>query len=508
MVFILLLTVIVTLIAYLLISVVKKPAHFPPGPFWYPIVGTVPVLKKLSKALGGQHLALIKLSQTYKSNVVGLKLGKENVIAVFSYPTVKTVLTGEEYEGRPDNFFLKLRCMGTRRGITITDGALWKTQRSFVTTHLRNLGFGKKPMERMVREEINDLLAILKENGNKEIRIGSLLAVSVLNVLWALLGGCRLDRQDARLSSLLDILGKRSRAFDMAGGTLNQFPWMRFVSPEGSGYNLIMRLNAELREMLMETIEQHYAKWEEDRHDDLIYAFVSEMKKANEANTTFTEDQLIMICLDIFIAGSQTTSHTLDFAFLMMILYPEVQEKVRKCLEATFGDSEINYSDRKKVPYVEAVLCEVERYCHVTPICGPRRVLRDTKLEDYVIPKNTTVLISLYSVHHDKTYWKDPEKFRPERFLDSDGKLVYHDRFIPFGLGRRRCLGDQLARSCIFTFFAEIIKNYRITEYPGSVKPTGVPIPGITLTPEIYRAKFIFKINTVIFIRILHVFLS
>ncbi|CAH1107250.1 unnamed protein product [Psylliodes chrysocephalus] len=482
--------VIVITISYL-ISLIIKPAKFPPGPFWYPIVGTVPILKKLSRSLGGQHLALLKLSQIYNTNVLGLKLGKENVIAVFSYEAVKEVLTGEEYEGRPDNFFLKLRCMGTRRGVTITDGELWKIQRHFVSTHLRNLGFGKKPMEHMIRNEVDDLLLILKENENKEIRIGGILAVSVLNVLWALLGGSRLNRNDVRLKRLLEFLDERSKAFDMAGGTLNQFPWVRFIAPEESGFNLIKRLNAKLKELLLETIEQHYSTWQQGSDDDLIYAFISQIKNANGKETTFTEDQLIMICLDIFIAGSQTTSNTLDFAFLMMILYPDVQDKVRMCLENAFERTEpINYSERKKVPYVEAVLCEIQRYCHVTPICGPRRVLKDTVLENYSIPKNTTVLISLYSVHHDKKYWKDPEVFRPERFLDSNGNLMYHDRFIPFGLGKRRCLGDALAKSCIFTFFAEIIRNYKITEYPGANKPTGIPIPGITLTPEKYRAKF------------------
>ncbi|XP_056630734.1 probable cytochrome P450 305a1 [Diorhabda sublineata] len=469
----------------------RKPANYPPGPVWYPIVGTTPLLKKLSRALGGQHLGLSKLAEIYNTKVLGLKLGEENVVAVFSYPVVKKVLTEKEYEGRPDNFFLRLRCMGIRRGVTIVDGPLWKTQRKFLVTHLRNVGYGKKSMENLIRYEVEDLLSILRENEDKKIRIGSILSVSVLNVLWALVTGCRLDRGDGRLKRLLDLLDQRSRAFDMSGGTLNQFPWLRFLAPDKTGYSLIKNINSELKDLLLETIKEHFSTWVEGQDNDLIYSFIKEMNNDKGPNSTFTEDQLIMLCLDLFIGGSQTTSNTLDFCFLLMVLRTDIQEKVRNCLNQAFsGQENINYCDRYKVPYVEAVLHEIQRLWNVTPIIGPRRVLEDTVLESYSIPKDTTVLISTYSVHHDKDYWIDPEIFRPERFLDSEGKLIHHERFLPYGLGKRRCLGDVLARSCIFIFFSEIIRNFSITKYPGSETPTEVPLPGITLCPQKYIAKF------------------
>lgn len=73
-------------------------------------------LRKLSRALGGQHLALVELARQHKTNVLGLKLGGDYVVAVFSYPVIRTVLLEDEYDGRPDNFFIRLRTMGTRKG--------------------------------------------------------------------------------------------------------------------------------------------------------------------------------------------------------------------------------------------------------------------------------------------------------------------------------------------------------------------------------------------------------
>lgn len=77
-------------------------------------------IKKLSIVHGGQHLAFTKLAEQFNTNVLGLKLGGENVVVAFSYPVVRTVLVSEVFEGRPDNFFIRTRCMGTRKGEEIT----------------------------------------------------------------------------------------------------------------------------------------------------------------------------------------------------------------------------------------------------------------------------------------------------------------------------------------------------------------------------------------------------
>ena len=83
---------------------------------WLPFIGNLHELKKLSKFLGGQHHALQELAHKYNTNVLGLKLGSEYIVTVFTYPLIREVLTSEEYQGRPDNFFLRLRCMGKRNG--------------------------------------------------------------------------------------------------------------------------------------------------------------------------------------------------------------------------------------------------------------------------------------------------------------------------------------------------------------------------------------------------------
>lgn len=86
------------------------------GPKWWPFIGNTSLLRNLSKKLKGQHLALSKLAQEYNTSVLGLKLGKDLVVVVFTAPVVKEVLTRDEFIGRPDTYFLRLRCFGSRRG--------------------------------------------------------------------------------------------------------------------------------------------------------------------------------------------------------------------------------------------------------------------------------------------------------------------------------------------------------------------------------------------------------
>lgn len=85
------------------------------GPHWYlPIVGNTPQLRKIAIKLGGQHKAFEKLSEDYRTPVIGLKLGRELVVVALTYPIVKEIHSRDEFDGRPDNFFLRLRTMGTR----------------------------------------------------------------------------------------------------------------------------------------------------------------------------------------------------------------------------------------------------------------------------------------------------------------------------------------------------------------------------------------------------------
>lgn len=347
-------------------------------------------------------------------------------------------------------------------------------------------------MDYQIQYELNELLEVIDEHSGKPVWPGNFLPSSVLNVLWTFTAGKKISRSDARLGYLLDLMRKRSRAFDMSGGWLNAMPFLRFIAPEKTSYNLIKQFNVELRNFFKPIIDEHKNDFTEDKiNDDLIYAFINEMRTANGKSTNFTDIQLTMVILDLFIAGAHTTSNTLDFVLMSLVLYPNVQSRCQREIDDVLGKAELpSLRDKTKLSYIEAVILETQRLFNIVPMSGPRRVLKPTKLGDYYLPKNTTVLIGIETVNMDKEYWGDPDNFRPERFLDENNKLCNTERLVSFGQGKRRCLGEALARASLFTFTVGILQKYQLNLPPNGERPTGGPAIGIIKSAKPYNIVF------------------
>ncbi len=117
----------------------------------------------------------------------------------------------------------------------------------------------------------------------------------------------------------------------------------------------------------------------------------------------------------------------------------------------------------KNMPYLQALLCEVLRISCVFPRVATNAI-SDTTIGGYHIPKGTLVG-NIARVHHDEREWLEPDVFKPERFLDSEEKYVGWTKlhgFMPFGLGRRECTGQSLARIVMLTFGSTLLHRYEI----------------------------------------------
>ncbi|KAG6454181.1 probable cytochrome P450 305a1 [Manduca sexta] len=474
-------TLLVFFVGYIIKSIIK-PRNFPPGPRWYPFIGSSNVVQSMTKKHGSQFKALLELSKEYSTNVLGLKLGREVVVAVYGERNVRQIFTEKAFEGRPDNFFIRLRCLGKRLGITFADGPQWRIQRQFTVKQLRNVGFGKTPMEKEIQKELQNVISYIDANRHEPITPKSIFSVPVMNVLWKYVAGEKIQQE--KLTRLLELFSVRSKAFVVAGGLLNQIPWCRFFIPRISGYQLIADLNQQISEIIEEAIEKHKNK--EIQVDDFIYMYLKEMQDNKD---TFTYDQLTIICLDMIIAGAQTTGNSLEFAILAALRNRNIQERMIEEIDKNIGDEPPSYTDSAKLVYTSAFLQEVHRMYTIAPVAGPRRALEDTIVDGYLIPKDATVLISVGDIHRDPELWQDPNEFNPERFIDERGILKNSEHMYPFGLGRRRCPGDALAKSAIFILFVGILQKYRISPCNG-VLPSDEAQIGIIAGAKPYKAIF------------------
>nr|AYE67166.1 cytochrome P450 [Laodelphax striatellus] len=413
-----------------------KPRHFPPGPKWFPFVGNLFEFLQLHKKLTYVHLVWQYWSDIY-GPILGVKLGLDRIVIISDYKRAIEVMALNEYEGRPDGFIFRLRALGKRLGVVFTDGPFGLEQRKFCLKQLKLNGFGKSSMEDRISQEVSEFTSyITSKCGKGPQDIYHTINVHVMNVLWSMISGKRFSHTDEKMAMLLQQIHKSFCLQDMTGGILNQVPIYRFFGEGKQIFNKHKHVVSLLNSFLKETIDEHKTKLDPQSINDVIDAYLLEIQRRNSENDfSFTEEQLIVTLVDLFMAGSDTTTNTISFLVQMLIQHPEVQERAQTEIDSICKGREVCLADRKQLNYVEAVIMEVQRFCNVAPLTIPHRTKKQVKLEEFIIPQDTTVLVNLYSIHMDKKFWKDPENFRPERFLDSEGRVKFVDRLIPFGTG-------------------------------------------------------------------------
>ncbi|XP_014230693.1 methyl farnesoate epoxidase-like [Trichogramma pretiosum] len=473
----------------------EKPKKFPPGPKWLPIIGSFPTLYKLKKKCGYAHLAFQELAKAY-GPVVGLKLGKHKFVAISTNELVKKALLTDEFNGRPQGFFFRLRSFGKAKGVLFTEGSIWSQHRRFTLRRLKEFGLGQDTMVQQVEFEASNFINFLGEQSKKgPVAMHTVFDLPVLNSLWQMFAGRRFEYDDAKVKEILDVVHDVFRTNDTMGGIISFMPFLRFIIPELSGYNHLVSTHEKLWGFLDEEIKLHEENLPTSQPRDLIDAFLMEIRdqthSANrEEQSIFDRENLLILCLDLFLAGSKTTTDSLSLIFAFLGRNVNYVKELQSELDDVLGrNCAPTLADVTRLPKIESFLAEAARYLIMAPMGVPHRSTNDVFFEGYEIPKDTIILMNFYSANNDEKVWKDPQEFRPQRFLDENGKLRSNSASIPFGVGKRRCLGEVLARHTLFLFFASILHYYDVSPSPDHPLPELLGYDGFVISPKPYYLK-------------------
>ena len=165
---------------------------------------------------------------------------------------------------------------------------------------------------------------------------------------------------------------------------------------------------------------------------------------------------------NLFLAGSETGSSTIEWAIAEAIRNPRIMKKAQAELENVIGkDRRVEESDIDRLPYLHAVVKETFRLHPAAPLLIPHRAESSCEVAGYVIPKDTQVLVNAWAIGRDPTIWSEPLEFKPERFMDSE--LEYRGQnfeLIPFGAGRRICPGLPLAHRMVHVVIASLLHSF------------------------------------------------
>ncbi|XP_063614756.1 cytochrome P450 2L1-like [Penaeus indicus] len=401
---------------------------------------------------------------------------------------------------------------GIPLGLIFSEGRPWQENRRFALRHLRDFGFGRSSLEKVIHPEVASLLKDLEGGAGRPTEVNWNLNVAVLNVIWRLVADRRYDINDPEIIHFEKMIRVNIDIIKGAAVLLDIFPWLLYLTPKFVLNSWMqmgqMEKNAEeFKQFVMSIIEEHEASLDTEKPRDYIDCYLLEMReRQGDPNTVFKQDYLDLLVSigDLFAAGSETTSSTLRWVVLYMALHPDVQAKVQAELDGVVAEGALpSLTDRAKLPYTEATIMETLRMSSLIPrgifhcnsdadvkIAGyniPKTILKQhTKMQfnfkwdweaitciDRIASQNISNCGSLLvpdmeKCHRDPQYWEKPDQFYPEHFLDQDNQVITKkDGFLPFCVGRRQCLGESLARMELFLFTSALLKKFCITAPEG-----------------------------------------
>ncbi|CAI9112543.1 OLC1v1013004C1 [Oldenlandia corymbosa var. corymbosa] len=225
------------------------------------------------------------------------------------------------------------------------------------------------------------------------------------------------------------------------------FPLLRLLDPQGnrrrmsSHFSKVFQMfKGIITERLSESRESGFGI-SKDVLDDLL-AF------SKEAPEEFDRNLIEHIFLDLFAAGTDTTSSTLEWAMTELLRNPRTLKRAQAELAETVGrGKQIEETDLPRLPYLQCIVKETMRMHPAVPFLVPRKVERDVELLGFIVPGGSQVLVNAWAIGRDENVWgTDALAFKPERFLESEIDIRGRDfELIPFGAGRRICPGLSLA---------------------------------------------------------------
>ena len=169
-----------------------------------------------------------------------------------------------------------------------------------------------------------------------------------------------------------------------------------------------------------------------------------------------TDQQIAFLAGVMYGAGSDTTSDALSTFVMTMINHPEQQRKAQEEIDRVIGTDRMpSFQDTQDLIYVSAIVKEVQRWRPVIAGGLPHASIKDDVYLGYFIPAGTTVIPNAYAIHHDPLLYPEPEKFKPERFINAEGQLtgveLAERGHFGFGYGRRICPGQYIAERSLFS---------------------------------------------------------
>ncbi len=401
-----------------------------------------------------------------ENDICRLNLGLLNVYLV-GKPEYIRILMNDERITKP-RLGRKLSSLMMGNGLFVSEGAFWKKQRNAIAPIFRPRRVGSM-QQQMVGPAQEVCEAWIRAGGSADL-IQDLTHLTVQTLVQTIFGvkdSVRFDHLRDHLEALSDQFVKRIQR------PIRAPLWV----PTRLNRELFYHINA-VRGLITDLINIHDSASKSLNTDTLITAL---RNSVDDNNNPMPEEHVYDEVLNFFLAGHDTTASTLYWAVYEISRHSHVQHTLYQELQQLV-DTEISTRHFEQLPYLKAVVAEVLRlyppgYMLTRQVDG-----QDYELDGYLLRKNSMVLVPVLAMHRNPNVFNKPEQFDPERWLEGKLENLPKNTYLPFGAGKRFCIGEGFARQEMLTFLATL---YRRSE-TRLTNPDNKPeiFPNATLWPD------------------------
>ncbi|GMH29814.1 hypothetical protein Nepgr_031657 [Nepenthes gracilis] len=431
--------------------------QLPPGPFPLPVIGNV-----LNHIVNPQR-SFGEIAKVY-GPVMTVQLGYLTTVVISSAAMARQVLQKQDLSFSTRNPWAAVSVLDHHESSVafLPPDSEWRNLRkickSFIFSNSRIDASGalrRKVVQQLISHVQNRCAA------GSAVNIREAAFTTSLNLISNTFFSSGLADYGGSENQLKDLIS----AMVAEAGTLSGsdfFPMLKPFDPQGIRRRstiIMKKIFSIFNSIINERLTSRKASVSSEKNEDVLDSILN-ISQGN--NKEFDLSAIPHLLLDLFVAGTDTTSTTFEWAMAELIKNPEKLEKSRAELERVIGTGNpIEEEDIARLPYLQAVVKETLRLHPAVAFLIPRKVAMDVHISGYTVPKGAQVLVNVWAMGREESVWEDANSFMPERFLESKIDVKGGDfELIPFGAGRRICPGMSLANRMVPYMLGSLIHSF------------------------------------------------
>ncbi|KAL1822420.1 hypothetical protein ACET3Z_009198 [Daucus carota] len=442
-----------------------------PSPPRIPIIGHLHLLAPIP------HQALHRLSSRY-GPLVHIFLGSNPCLVVSSPEMAKLFLKTHEayWSDRPQTEATDYLTYGSQDFSFAPYGPYWMFVKKLCMSEL----LGGKTLDLLLpvrRCEIESLVKVMleKSRNGKAVDIGDELMRLTNNIISRMImRGRSSENEDeaARVKSLIKEVAEITGKFNVS-----DYIWFcKNLDLQGIKKRLVdirKRFDKMMERIIEEHIDARLKRGENGNGGEVkkhLLDILLDISEDESLEIKLSRENIKAFILDLYVAGTDTSAVTIEWALAELINHPDIMEKAVQEIDNVVGKNRLlEESDIVNLPCLQAIVKETLRLHPAGPLTV-RETSEDCTIASYQIPAKTRVFINIWAIGRDTNHWENALEFKPERFLMSSEDINHgksqvdfrgqHFHLLPFGSGRRGCPGSSLAMQVVQTTLGVLIQCF------------------------------------------------